>query len=327
MQFRTEIPVPHASIELSHTQSGLLVGSCFTTNIGTRLAEAKFPVMVNPLGTVYNPVSVATVVDILTGKRQFTESDVFFANGVWQSFLLHTDFSGLSKEEVLARCNEKIALFQEQFKNLDYAFFTLGTAWVYELVATNQIVCNCHKMPANQFRRKRLAVAECVSVLQAMVESLKALNPKVEILFTVSPIRHWKDGAHENQVSKATLLLAIEELQKQQSSVGYFPAYELLMDDLRDYRFYDDDMLHPNKQAVEYIWQKFADYYFSEATKTLVQKLVSVRRAVEHRPFNAKSQEYVTFVQNTIAECAHLQAQNPCLDFTDEIKTLEANLR
>lgn len=327
MQFRTEIPVPRAPFEISHSQQGLLVGSCFTTNIGTRMAEAKFPVMINPLGTVYNPVSVSTVVDILTGKRQFTDSDVFFANGVWQSFLLHTDFSALSKEEVLAHCKEKISLFQEQFKNLDYAFFTLGTAWVYELLATNEIVCNCHKMPTNQFRRKRLSITDCVLVLQTMVESLQALNPKVQIIFTVSPIRHWKDGAHENQLSKASLLLAIEELQKQQTSVGYFPAYELLMDDLRDYRFYEDDMLHPNKQAVAYIWQKFADSYFSEATKVLVQKLLAVRRAVEHRPFNAKSQEYVLFVQNTIAECVHLQAQNPYLDFTNEIKILEANLR
>ncbi len=326
MQFRTQIHVPKGLFEISHAQRGLLVGSCFTTNVGTHMEITKFPVMVNPLGTVYNPVSIATVVNLLTVKRELTEADVFLANDTWQSFLLHTDFSSHNRDAVFDKCNEKVALFQEKFENLDYAVFTLGTAWVYVLTSTNEIVCNCHKMPADQFRRRRLSVEECVQVLNETVKTLQVLNPNVQILFTVSPIRHWKDGAHENQISKATLLLAIDALQKQCDSVSYFPAYELLMDDLRDYRFYADDMLHPNKQAIDYIWQKLADSYFSEETKVLIPQILSVHKAVEHRPFNEKSLEYVKFVQNTISECIRLEAQYPYLDFTQEIKILEAKL-
>lgn len=319
MQFKTTIDVPHSSFEISHAHKGMAIGSCFTTNIGNRLLSAKFPILVNPLGTVYNPVSIAQTIDLLLGEIPFDEQQIFFANDVWQSYYLHTSFSSVEKQDVLLAFNDVRNLFLEKYQNIDYLILTLGTAWIYELKETGQIVNNCHKTPASQFDRRKLSVEECVAVLEKAIARLRKQNSKLQVIFTVSPIRHWKDGAHENQVSKATLFLAIDELQKTQENIGYFPAYELLMDDLRDYRFYDEDMLHPSATAIEYIWEKFSVTYFSKQTIELISQIGSIRKAMEHRPFNAQSLSYKTFLQTNLTNCKKLNTEHPELDFSEEI--------
>lgn len=316
MQFKTTIDIPHALFEISHAQNGMSVGSCFSTNIGNRLHNAKFPILINPLGTIYNPVSIANTIDLLLGTKPFDEQHVFFANGVWQSYYLHTSFSSISKDEVLQKFQAVKAEFQSKFKSLDYVILTLGTSWVYELKDTHQIVNNCHKTPASQFNRRRLSVAECASVLKDAIENLRKSNPNLQVIFTISPIRHWKDGAHENQVSKSTLFLAIEELQNSLQNISYFPAYELLMDDLRDYRFYADDMLHPSDLAIEYIWEKFSETYFSKETKDLIKRIDSIQKALEHKPFNAESEEYKLFLKKTNLEIETLQKNYNWLDWS-----------
>ena len=316
MQFKTTIDVPHSAFEISHAQKGMSVGSCFSTNIGSRLHNAKFPILVNPLGTIYNPVSIANTIDLLLGTKAFDEQQVFFANGVWQSYYLHTSFSSVTKDEVLKKFQAVKEDFQQNFKSLDYVILTLGTAWVYELKSSKQIVNNCHKTPASQFNRRRLSVAECVSVLKHAIEQLRNENPNLHVIFTVSPIRHWKDGAHENQVSKSTLFLAIEELQNSLQNISYFPAYEQLIDDLRDYRFYADDMLHPSDLAIEYIWEKFSETYFSKDTKDLIKRIDSIQKALEHKPFNAESEEYKLFLKKTRAEIESLQEKYNWLDWS-----------
>lgn len=316
MQFKTTIDVPHSAFEISHAQKGMSVGSCFSTNIGNRLHNAKFPILVNPLGTIYNPVSIANTIDLLLGTKAFDEQQVFFANGVWQSYYLHTSFSSVTKDEVLRKFQAVKEDFQQNFKSLDYVILTLGTAWVYELKSSKQIVNNCHKTPASQFNRRRLSVAECVSVLKHAIEQLRNENPNLHVIFTVSPIRHWKDGAHENQVSKSTLFLAIEELQNSLRNIFYFPAYELLMDDLRDYRFYADDMLHPSDVAIEYIWEKFSETYFSKETKDVIKQIDSIQKALEHKPFNAESEDYKLFLEKTKAEIEILQKRYNWLDWS-----------
>ena len=326
MQFKTTIDVPHSSFEISHAQKGMAIGSCFTTNIGNRLQSAKFSILVNPLGTVYNPVSIAQTIDLLLGEIPFVEQQIFFANDVWQSYYLHTSFSSVNKQEVLQSFNNVRNEFLKKFQSVDYLFLTLGTAWVYELNETKQIVNNCHKTPASQFTRKKLSVEECSSVLERAIQKLQNSNPNLQVIFTVSPIRHWKDGAHENQVSKATLFLAIDELQKKIKNIGYFPAYELLMDDLRDYRFYDEDMLHPSATAVEYIWETFSKTYFSKETFDLISKIEAIQKAIEHRPFNAESKSYKTFIHNTIEDCETLSKKFPFLDFSQEIAVLQEKL-
>lgn len=316
MQFKTTIDVPHSAFEISHAQKGMSVGSCFSTNIGSRLHNAKFPILVNPLGTIYNPVSIANTIDLLLGTKAFDEQQIFFANGVWQSYYLHTSFSSVTKDEVLRKFQAVKEDFQQNFKSLDYVILTLGTAWVYELKSSKQIVNNCHKTPASQFNRRRLSVAECVSVLKHAIEQLRNENPNLHVIFTVSPIRHWKDGAHENQVSKSTLFLAIEELQNSLQNISYFPAYELLIDDLRDYRFYADDMLHPSDFAVEYIWEKFSETYFSKETKDVIKQIDSIQKALEHKPFNAESEDYKLFLEKTKAEIEILQKRYNWLDWS-----------
>ncbi|MBR5435135.1 MAG: GSCFA domain-containing protein [Bacteroidales bacterium] len=315
MQFKTTIDVPHASFEISHAHKGMAIGSCFTTNIGNRLLAAKFPILVNPLGTVYNPVSIAQTIDLLLGEIPFDEQQIFFANDVWQSYYLHTSFSSVDKQEVIQSFNKVKNEFLEKFQSVDYLFLTLGTAWVYELNETKQIVNNCHKTPSSQFTRKKLSVEECVTVLERAIQKLQNINPNLQVIFTVSPIRHWKDGAHENQVSKATLFLAIDSLQKSMRNIGYFPAYELLMDDLRDYRFYDEDMLHPSATAVEYIWEIFSKTYFSKETTDLISKIEAIQKAINHRPFNSESPEYKLFIAKTKEQCRKIESQYPFIQF------------
>lgn len=315
MQFKTTIDVPHSAFEISHTQKGMSVGSCFSTNIGNRLYNAKFPILVNPLGTIYNPVSIANTIDLLLGTKSFGEQHVFFANGVWQSYYLHTSFSSVSKDEVLQKFQSIKDEFQNKFNTLDYVILTLGTSWVYELMSSRQIVNNCHKTPASEFNRRRLSVVECASVLKNAIENLRKVNPKLHVIFTVSPIRHWKDGAHENQVSKSTLFLAIEELQNSLQNISYFPAYEQLIDDLRDYRFYADDMLHPSDLAIEYIWEKFSETYFSKDTIDLIKRIDSIQKALEHKPFNAESEEYKAFKMKTETELENLKKEFPLICF------------
>lgn len=326
MQFKTTIDVPHSSFEISHIHKGMAIGSCFTTNIGGRLLSAKFPILVNPLGTVYNPISIAQTIDLLLGDIPFDEQDLFWANDVWQSYFLHTSFSSVNKQEVVRTFNNVKNDFLEKFQSLDYLFLTLGTAWIYELNETKQIVNNCHKTPASQFNRRKLSVEECVSALEKSILRLQRINPSLQVIFTVSPIRHWKDGAHENQVSKSTLFLAIDSMQKSIQNSGYFPAYELLMDDLRDYRFYDEDMLHPSAVAIEYIWEIFSKTYFSKETISLISQIESVQKAIKHRPFNVTSDSYKTFIHSTIEDCESLSQKYPFVDFSEELAFLRGKL-
>lgn len=322
MQFKTTIDIPHSNFEISHETNGLSIGSCFSTNIGNHLLDAKFPISVNPLGTVYNPVSIANTLDLVLGNETLNEQDVFFANGVWQSYKLHTTFSSTEQTKVLQNFRDIQDEFSHKCSTLDYLIITLGTAWVYELRETKQIVNNCHKTPSTLFNRRRLSVEECVTVLSSVIKRVRLRFPNLHVIFTISPIRHWKDGAHENQLSKSTLFLAIDKLITSIKNIEYFPAYEILMDDLRDYRFYDIDMLHPNQLAIAYIWELFSTTYFSTATQSLIQRIESLKKAVEHRPFNSKSKEYKTFVVKTIQSCDELHKEYPRLDLTKEISTL-----
>ena len=323
MQFRTEVKISKSEFKISHNQRGITVGSCFTTYIGDYLKNAKFPIMVNPLGTVYNPISVCNSLDIITGKRKLIEVDVHNENGIWQSYLLHSSFSALEKKKVFDACNKVQHEFATKFQKLDYVIVSLGTAWVYELKRTKDIVSNCHKSPSNLFDRKRLSFDEIFKKLVEQMFKLRQINPDLHIIFTISPIRHWKDGAHENNVSKAALLLAVNDLIRLYKNTSYFPAYEIMMDDLRDYRFYEEDMLHPSKQAVEYIWEKFTETYFSKETQEVNKKITEIQKAVEHRPFQKESEEYVKFLQKHVELCNEILSQNPEISLQKELQFLQ----
>jgi hypothetical protein len=313
MQFRTEIPINKSIIDISYRKQLMLFGSCFAENIGNRLKESKFKVTVNPFGILYNPLSIENALRILLEKRLFSAEDLFLHNGLWHSFSHHGAFSGIDREETLQNINNQIRISVEKLLKTDFLLITFGTAFVYEKDGT--VVSNCHKLPEKTFSRRRLSVQEIVDCYTKLITDIQQINPKIHFIFTVSPIRHWKDGAHENQLSKSTLLLAINELQTKYSNIDYFPAYEIVLDELRDYRFYEEDMLHPNNQAITYIWGKFSETYFSTETRQIEKEIAEIIKAENHRPLNPQTAEYQLFLKNLNTKKTDFLAKYPFVRF------------
>jgi hypothetical protein len=328
MSFFTEIQIPEFPDQMDYSKSMMLFGSCFSENIGQKLIDLKFNVDMNPFGILYNPESIANSLRILLEKRVFTEADLFQDQGLWNSFYHHSRFSDVDQELALEKINNRISSSYEFLKKADFLVITFGTAWVYELRKTGQVVSNCHKIPAADFKRFRLGVFEITNVYRELLEQIWKFNPELKIIFTVSPIRHWKDGAVENQLSKATLLLAIDQLIKGfgDHSCAYFPSYELVMDELRDYRFYAEDMLHISPVAVDYIFERFSKVMITKASMDVSKKVMKVRKAFEHRPVNPNTMEFREFVQQNLLQINQLTSQFPRLDFTQEQNYFEAKL-
>jgi hypothetical protein len=295
----------------------LFMGSCFSGNIGDMFMERRFNAMVNPFGILYNPVSVSNSLDILTEKYLLNDKELFMYEGIWHSFYHHSRYSGPERDEVIKATNDDIIAGHEMLKKADFLFITLGTAWVYEFIETGKIVSNCHKLPANLFHRYRLNVDEVIDVLSGTIKKIKKLNPELRIVFTVSPVRHWKDGAHGNQLSKSVLLLAIDELESRFTNVSYFPSYELVMDELRDYRFYDEDMLHPSDTAVKFIWEKLNEVYFTDDTKRYVKEVEKIMKARNHRPFNPSGDNYKTLARNMLKKVGDLKKRFPGVELNE----------
>lgn len=291
MELQTVVYIEPPKSLLTYRSHMMMLGSCFVENIGAKLEYFYFDVDVNPCGIVYNPESVANTLDILLDRKIFTRDDLWHSNGLWGSFSHHGHFSASNAEECLAGINSRIVASARHLECADLLVVTWGTAWVYEYLETGIIVSNCHKFPAASFRRFRLDVDFIVKRYTELLERLHSQCPGMKILFTVSPIRHWKDGAHGNQLSKAVLHLAIDKLMQHFDFVSYFPSYEIMMDELRDYRFYAEDMLHISPQGVSYIWEKFRDLYFEPETILLMRKVDKLNRALAHRPLNPNSEE------------------------------------
>ncbi|NLO70305.1 MAG: GSCFA domain-containing protein [Porphyromonadaceae bacterium] len=295
--FFTKLDIPKSSFEISHSDRILTLGSCFAENIGVKLQNAYFLSFINPFGVLYNPISVAKGIRTLLSDKEFTASDLIQSGSLWSSFSHSSLFSATSAEESLQKINSRLIAARNFLSATNVLMITFGTAWIFEYIKTGNIVANCHKIAANQFNRRRLSVEEIVSEFSEIIELLNKKNPNLKIIFTVSPIRHWKDGAHENTVSKSTLHLAVDQLEKKYNSVNYFPAFEIMIDELRDYRFYDSDMLHPSKQAVDYIWSKFSQTYFSDETNQLKKELQRLRADLNHRPLHIDTIEYQQFLE------------------------------
>ena len=296
--FSTQVNIPHSSVEITYTYRILTLGSCFAENIGTKLQEAYFPTFINPFGVMYNPMSVALGIRHLMSEKQFTVGDLFQSGSLWNSLAHSSAFSATTCDETLQSINSRLLAARHFLNETNILMITLGTAWIFELVDTGEIVSNCHKLPANRFTRRRLSVDEINKELTEVLSLLRSRYPDLQFIFTVSPIRHWKDGAHENTISKSTLHLAVDALEKQFDFVHYFPAYELVMDELRDYRFYASDMLHPSDVAVDYIWRRFAETWFSSETLNLKKELEQLRSDINHRPLHPETEEYRLFQLN-----------------------------
>jgi len=318
MNFRTEINIPPAFQKITHRSKCLFIGSCFTENIGHQMQKLKFTSMVNPFGILYNPMSINTCLQRLITAKPFISKELHHFNEQWHSWEHHGRFSDTDPNQCLQNIHQELNAASVFLKEADYLLLTLGTAFVYQWKESGQIVANCHKIPQKQFDHYRVSVNDIVGTLLPTLQQIQSINPKLQIIFTLSPIRHWKNGAVDNQISKASLLVAIHELSLQLKNVHYFPAYEIMMDDLRDYRFYESDMLHPTSMAIDYIWEKFQGVYFGEDTKRLMLQVEKVLNAKNHRPRNPKSEAHQKFLQKQLKQIEALEKEYSFLDFEAE---------
>lgn len=324
MEFYTRISIPKAPFTFSHTEQTVLLGSCFAENIGKKLEENKFKTDLNPFGTLYNPSSIAEAIRMLLRPERFTGDDLFQHEGIYHSFSHHSRFSSSSETECLANINGRLFRSADSLRKSRRMILTFGTAWVYRLKSSGKVVSNCHKLPEKMFDRQLLTVEKITTEWKSLLLSLWEQNPDLKILFTVSPIRHWKDGAHGNQLSKATLLLAIDVLQKEfPERTAYFPAYEIMMDELREYRFYADDMLHPSPAAVEYIWERFTDNMFSTDSLAILKEWKDIQKAINHKPFQPESEAYKRFISQTLLKIERLNEKFPFFDMTNEVEKIK----
>lgn len=323
MDFRTFIPVPKSDIDIHHSTKMMLFGSCFSENIGGLLAENKFDVDINPFGILYNPLSVSSAIRRLLQNESFSESDLVFRDGLYHSFMHHGSFSHPDKQFCLKRIQERFSTAATRIRQTSVFLITFGTAYVYRLGETGEIAGNCHKFPSEIFERFRLSVNDIVTEWSEIIARLYTINPTVKIIFTVSPIRHWSDGAHENQVSKSILHVAIDKLVETfGKNIFYFPAYEIVMDELRDYRFYAEDMIHPSPLAVHYLWDRFRETFFSTATETLIADWQVIRRALNHKPLNRGTDEYRNFLMQTLTKLEDFKSKYPFISCEEENKLL-----
>ena len=294
MQLQSIIDIPKSPL-ISPKSSFLLFGSCFAENIGKNLLDLHFAGEKNPFGILFNPASISCALRRIISGKLFEESELIEHNSLWHSMLHHGDFSDYSKEIVLEKINSKIISAKNLLPKIDFLIITFGSAQVY--LQNGNIVANCHKLPENLFERKMLNVLEIYNDYQNLFEKIFEINSNLKVILSVSPIRYLRDGAHQNSINKATLLLAAEQLTHKFENVLYFPAYEILLDELRDYRFFAEDMVHPSAFAEKIIWQKFSECFFTEETKKHIPKIEKLNKMLAHRPINEKSDEYKIFCE------------------------------
>ena len=316
--FRTEVSAPEFNFSVDHNDHVFMVGSCFTENVGDRLRRKKFELCTNPFGIHFNPFSIMNSLERMLGNRPYQEADLVKSGEHWVSLDHHGRFNNRSIEECLEGINKEMNLGRIALEKANAVFVTLGSAWVYEYKETGHLVANCHKIPNRQFTKRILSFQETNLILAQIPELLKAHGIQAEVIFTVSPIRHWKDGPSQNQRSKSTLISAVHNVVDQYDNCHYFPSYEMMMDDLRDYRFYKTDMLHPTEQALDYVWMKFEESFFSDETRIICKELLQVIQASEHRPMDPESNSYQRFLRKQLDLIDALESKYTHLDLSQE---------
>ena len=317
MDFRLEFTPKPFDVKINHQQNLLLIGSCFTEQIGLKLTNHKFSVLDNPNGILFNPVSITKSISSYIDSKQYTESDLFYQNECWNSWEHHSRYSNPDLQKCLAGINDSQSKANAFLKNADWLLITLGSAFVYEL-ENKEVVANCHKVPTDKFIKRLLSVGEVFSGLQQMIEKTQGFNPGIKIIFTISPVRHLRDGFVENNRSKATLIQTVHQLVDNNANCFYFPAYELIIDDLRDYRFFAEDMVHPNYAATNYVWEKFIATCIDEPSQQLMKEIAVIVAAKNHKPFNPTSEQHKKFMQTNLEKVKKLQQQFSYLNLDEE---------
>lgn len=321
MKLMTEVDLPDYPFRLEHDKPVLLMGSCFTENIGRQLDRYLFPVCINPFGVTYNPLSVKKNLEALMLKEAYGAGDLRQHEGLWFSFDHYTGFSSPDREVALENINRSLDTAKEILNKAGILIMTWGTSWVYRYKETGKVVCNCHKIPTREFTRSRLTPKEIVTAYEELLPQLFEFNKGLKIIYTISPVRHWKDGAHGNQLSKASLLLAGETLQQKfPDRFCYFPSYEIVMDELRDYRFYAEDMLHTNELATTYIWEKFREVLVSDKSKQAIKDLEPLLKLAGHRPLNQSDDARKILEQQLHEKAGQLKRKYPELNLEGYLK-------
>ena len=315
MNFTTKIPISKSNSPIDYSSQIVALGSCFAENMGEKFDFYKFQNTTNPFGIIFNPVSIEKILERAIHLNYFTETDLFFHNELWHCYEVHSDLSQPNKEAMLSNLNRLLTEMNSKLAAATHLFITYGTSWVYQLKSTGVVVANCHKVAQDQFEKEILSVTEIENAIQNSIDLIQKFNPTCQVVFTVSPVRHIKDGFVENQRSKANLISALHSSISQQPTSSYFPSYEIVMDELRDYRFYAQDLLHPNAVAIDYIWERFCESNISEAAQQVMQEVESIQKGMAHRPFHPDSTSHSKFLQKLKEKSAQLEAQFPFMKF------------
>lgn len=324
MQFRSELSVPRAPVPLRYPQAVLLMGSCFTEHIADRLNAYRFPVLQNPHGILFNPISITQALVSYIEEKQYGPQDLFELNGLWSSWDHHGRFSSPDREACLDGIQASQTLASAFLRGADWLILTLGSGFIYELKGEGRSVANCHKAPQDWFRRRLLTVEEVLSALDPVIHRLFYLNSRLRLVFTISPVRHLREGMVDNNRNKAVLIQAVHHLASKFDRIDYFPAYELVVDDLRDYRFYAEDMVHPNHQATEYVWEKFREAWTDHEAQEVMDALDPILIARRHRALHPQSANHRKFLERMGFQCEALMARYPFLDLSADLAYFRA---
>ncbi len=325
MKFHFEFDIKRAPSSILHTHTLLLMGSCFTENIGEKLRKHKFSTLDNPNGILFNPISVADAVNSYINHTQITQTDIFEHNETWHSWKHHSRYSGITAQDCIDKINTSTANAHHYLKHAHHLLVTLGSAWVYTLTdqashaKPGEVAANNHKAPAGWFAKRLMNAGETTEILEQMIQRLLVFNPSLQIIFTISPVRHLREGVIENNRSKAVLIQAVHQLVEKYESIYYFPAYELVIDDLRDYRFYAEDLVHPNYLATQYVWEKFTNACMNDETRTLMKGIAEINLAYQHKPFNPDTAHHRKFLKSYLEKTTALKETYPYLDLENEI--------
>jgi hypothetical protein len=322
MNFKIDFDIKAPDSPINIRQNLLMMGSCFASAIGKKLVEHKFNTLVNPNGILFNPINIFEAIDSYINKKVYTKNDLFLHNELWYSWQHHGMFADIDQETTLMKINDSQQKAITQIEKTDTLILTFGSAYVYELKDTNEIVSNCHKVPQKSFTKRLLTVNEIVNTFNKS----KILTLNSNIILTVSPVRYLRDGLVENNLSKAILLQSVHELVRQHKNVCYFPSFEIVMDELRDYRFFDNDLVHPNQLAIDYVWLRFCEAMFDQETKSFLKNIDEILTAKNHRPFNATTQQHLDFLNTYLIRTEKLSRAFPFVNLDEEINYFNSGI-
>lgn len=317
MKFQTQVPVKKGGPQIDYHARMVLMGSCFVEHIGEKLGYYQFQQFTNPFGVLFNPIAITGLLERVVNQRWFTKNDLFFSNGRWHSYELHSVCSHADAGLMLEMVNNSMLKLYEELQRASHFVLTLGTSWVYRYLDANSVVANCHKQPQNLFEKELLDIQEIVLQLEKADHLIKSMNPECTVITTVSPVRHIKDGIVANQRSKAHLIAAVHQFLETADAWSYFPSYEILMDELRDYRFYADDMIHPSPMAVEVVWLRFLEAWVAPGAHSVMEKTDRIRKGLKHKPFDPEGEAHLKFVNKLKEQINELVAEFPHMKFDD----------